>query len=119
MGEVITDVGLNQLAKLFCGEDNNFFAYIALGIGTSEPDPSDTALEHEILRKQADVTVEGNKVTFKIVVNPGELNANVTEIGLFNAESGGEMYYRKVSPQGIYFDENTGASIYIECEFSR
>jgi len=118
-GEIITDAGLNQLAKLFSGQDTAAFAYIALGTGTNGPTADDTELENEVLRKAATVTVEGNKVTFEITINPGELIAtNVTEVGLFNDAAAGVMYYRKVRDQGLYFDTDIGANVSIEITFS-
>jgi len=119
-GEIITDAGLNQLAKLFSGRDTAYFAYIALGTGTNGPSPSDTELENEVIRKPATVTIDGGKVTFKITIEPGELvDVNITEVGLFNAESGGVLYYRKVREQGLYFNEDVGADVVIEVTFSR
>lgn len=118
-GEVITDAGLNELAKLLAGQ-GTAFGYIALGTGTTGPSVSDTALENEVIRKPASVSVSGNKATFTAVINPGDLvGVNITEIGLFNASSGGVLYYRKVRDYPLYFDETTGAEIVIECTFAR
>lgn len=118
-GEIITDAGLNELAKLLAGQGTPF-AYIALGTGTTGPSASDTALENEVIRKPASASVSGNKVTFKAIINPGDLvGVNITEIGLFNAPSGGTLYYRKVRDHPLYFDADVGAEIVVECSFSR
>ena len=117
-GKIITDAGLNELAKLLAGQ-GTAFAYIALGTGTTDPTTSDTALEAEVIRKQATATVNGSEVEFEAVINPGDIvDKNITEIGLFNAETGGVMYYREVR-NALYFDATVGAVIKIKCSFSR
>ena len=47
------------------------------------------------------------------------MDVNITEVGLFNAESGGVLYYRKVREQGLYFNEDVGADVFVEITFSR
>ena len=118
-GKIITDAGLNELAKLLAGQ-GTAFAYIALGTGTTDPTTSDTALEAEVIRKPVSkVTINGSEVEFETVINPGDIvDKRITEIGLFNAETGGVMYYREVR-NALYFDATVGAVIKIRCSFSR
>jgi len=117
-GKIITDVGLNELAKLIAGS-GNAMTHIAVGTGTNGPSVDDTGLEAEVLRKAATATVSGNEATFEMTINAGEIiDKNITEIGLFNADSGGTLYYREVR-KALYFDESVGAIIKIRCTFER
>lgn len=118
-GKIITDAGINELAKLLAGQ-GTAFAYIALGTGTTGPRASDISLQAEVIRKPVtNVTINGNEVEFETVINPGDIvDKSITEIGLFNAATGGVMYYREVR-NALYFDATVGAVIKIKCSFSR
>lgn len=137
-GRTVTTPGLVEITKLHgYGLSAAPFRYVGLGIGTTTPANSDTALESEIgtdgdLRKEATITAtiadtgdtDGTTVMYTAVWNPGEIvltggdPITITEMGLFNADEDGVMYYHEVRG-ALTFDETTGVTIKIKCRFSR
>ena len=102
---VITNVGLACIIRLvFAGLTEDKFGYLAIGSGTTSEAVTDTALEAEIIRKSASVS----QVTTSVSGDTAKLEAtfssadglsgtmNVSETGIFNASSGGDLLARKV-----------------------
>lgn len=81
---------------------------IALGDGAvGDPDPGDTGLTNELLRKPAEITDDGANRQYSIQVKASELNGvDIDELGLFNVE--GDMIAK------VHFDprEKNGTLIY-------
>jgi len=99
---VITNVGKAQVAGLINGVVSTPFQYIAIGDGSSSnpgscssASASDTALGHEVARKQASVSRTTTNVTNDTAVWEATFTANATwnicESGIFDASSGGNM----------------------------
>lgn len=106
-GEVVRDfdnlvvtVGKNQAAGLFNGEQTSPFKYIALGTGTNAAAAGDTQLQAEIVtnggaRTLGTISRSDNVAKIEATFNfTGDLA--VTEIGLFDAASDGNMACRQV-----------------------
>jgi len=101
MSNVVTNVGLNDTAKMVGGTATvDPFKYIAIGTGTTDATASDTALEAEITSgggKRVSVTpnVSNGVLTLSNTFNFTSSFA-ITEAGVFNAATGGDMYGRAV-----------------------
>jgi len=102
---MVTDVGLACLGRLaFSGLTEDKFGYLAIGVGTASESATDTALESEIARKGASATQTTTNITDDTVLLTASFSSadgltgtsTVSETGIFNAPSGGEMLARKV-----------------------
>ena len=102
---VITNVGLACIIRLvFSGLSEDKFGYIAIGTGTTSEAVTDTALEAEIARKAASVsqtttTISGDTALLEATFSSADGltgTHNVSETGIFNAASGGDLLARKV-----------------------
>jgi len=97
---VITNTGKAQTAGLINGVVTTAFTYIAIGTGTTAESASDTALETETHRESATCS----RVTTNVTNDTAQLQATfsgytgteaVTESGVFDASTGGNMLCRK------------------------
>jgi len=102
---VITDVGLACIIRLvFAGLTEDKFGYLAIGSGTTAEAVSDTALEAEIVRKSATVTQTTTTITDDTALLEATFSSadglsgtmNVSETGVLNASTGGDLLARKV-----------------------
>lgn len=87
---LITDVYLDELAKSVRGVEVNLQTLqVALGDDATSPTAGDTALGNERFRKQ--VTAQSDQGTGKsqteLVVNSGEANFGIKEIGFFAGDA--------------------------------
>ena len=100
---VITDVGKAQVAGLINGVVTTPFKYVAIGTGTTAESASDTALEYEVARKEGTTTRETTNVSNDTAVVEATFSSAdglsgsmaITEAGLFDASSGGNMLCRR------------------------
>ena len=100
---VITDVGKAQVAGLINGVVTTPFKYVAIGTGTTAASASDTALEYEVARKEGTTTRETTNVSNDTAVVEATFSSAdglsgsmaITEAGLFDASSGGNMLCRR------------------------
>ena len=96
---LIVDVGKDGIAdQLLNSPSIPVPSHIGLGVGTAPPQTSDQTLEQEVGTRQA-VTKERtlNEIEFFAVFGPNEptnQTLEITEAGLFNAASGGDMWAR-------------------------
>jgi len=72
------------------------FQYLGIGIGATPPDPNDTSLEYEIGRQKAVYNhIPGsNSFTLSTTFPKKEISGLISEVGIFNKESGGDMLSR-------------------------
>jgi len=112
---VITNSGLSQAIKLIFGVDTTYFKYIAIGTGTTQPSKSDTQLENEIQRFSATAEYSDPYNVTLTAVGTVNQDADITEVGTFNEETGGIMLARQVIDP-VSFE--SGDPIKIEWEFS-
>ena len=101
--DLVVNVGKAQVAGLINGVVTSAFKYIAIGTGTTSPSASDTGLGNEIKRKSATTS----RVTTSVSNDTAQLEATfsssdglsdssaVTESGVFDASSGGNMLCRQ------------------------
>ena len=102
---VITNVGLACIIRLvFAGLSEDKFGYLAIGTGTTTEAVTDTALEAEVARKSASVSqvttsVDGDTALLEATFSSADGlsgTMNISETGVFNASSGGDLLARKV-----------------------
>jgi len=114
---VITNTGKAQTAGLINGVVTTAFTYIAIGTGTTAESASDTALETETHRESATCS----RVTTNVTNDTAQLQATfsgytgteaVTESGVFDASTGGNMLCRKTF-SAINVDWDAGDSLQI------
>ena len=103
--DLITNVGLAQAAGLLNNVVTSHFTYLAIGIGTTAAAVTDTALESEIATGGgARAGATASRVTTTITNDTMQLvytwtftaSFAVTEMGVFDAASAGNMYCRQV-----------------------
>jgi len=102
-GEVVREIpntivtaGKNELASLITG-NGTVFGYMAVGTGTTAVVAGDTTLETELDRNAMTVsggTATNNTIEFETVWNSGDGTGAITEAGIFNASSSGDMLAR-------------------------
>jgi len=124
---VITNVGLKQLSGLINGLVTTPFKYIAIGDGSStsagsctDAAATDTALGHELKRKEAtasQVTTSVTDDTAQLVATFSSADgltgsASLCEAGVFDASTGGNMLARRTFPV-INLNWDNGDSIQI------
>jgi DUF1680 family protein len=79
------------------------FGYLAIGTGTTAESATDTSLQSEIKRKPATVTqtttyIDGDTAMLEATFSSADGlsgSHSVSETGVFNASSGGDMLARK------------------------
>ena len=102
-GEVVREIpntivtaGKNELASLITG-NGTAFGYMAVGTGTTSVVAGDTTLETELDRNATTVsggTATSNTIEYETVWNAGDGTGSITEAGIFNAASSGDMLAR-------------------------
>lgn len=99
---IITNVGLEYIAKLINGVVSNFFDYMAIGTGTTAEAATDTALEAEVsadglARALATLSYEADyKAKFEKTWTYTGSGISITEWGVFDAAAAGNMMARQV-----------------------
>lgn len=113
---LITDVGLQQILNAILGTYGNYatFNYFAVGTGTTAPTAADTALETEAFRKAVSGVYEDEanfKNQYVCYITTTDYVGNISEFGIFDASSGGNMLNRitfltfyKSDTQDLRFD---------------
>jgi len=98
---LIVNAGLNLDRNWLYGDSVNPPSHIAIGTGTNQVLATQTALENEVLRK----AISGKskpatgQVLFEVEIGTNEANGYaLTEVGLFNDATAGDMISRVVHP---------------------
>jgi len=100
--DLVTAVGKSRIAGLINGVFSTAFTYIAIGTGTVTPSTSDTALGNEVSRSTASCSTlttssPGDTAYLRSSFSFSSSYA-ITETGVFNASSGGDMLCRQTFP---------------------
>ena len=95
---MIVNAGLNLIRDFFNGDSPTPPSHLAIGTGTTAVNAADTELGSEVLRKTISKEEKSNAGVIEYFVNISSTEANgnnLSEIGIFNASSGGTMILRK------------------------
>ncbi|MEM1540614.1 MAG: hypothetical protein QXJ07_04445 [Candidatus Bathyarchaeia archaeon] len=118
---IITNIGLACIIRLvFAGLTEDKFGYLAIGTGTTAESANDTALQNEVKRKTATVTQTTTTVTGDTALLEATFSSadtlsgtmTISEAGIFNASSGGDLLARKVF-SGIPINWDAGDTLTI------
>ena len=95
---LIVTTGLNYIASRMKDATATAMTHMGLGSGTTAAAAGDTDLESILGSREAldSTTVTNNTITFIASFEAGDATGAVTEMGLFNALSGGTMLARVV-----------------------
>ena len=101
-GEVVKEVpnlvvttGKEYVASRMKDTTKDAMSHMAVGSGTTSPAAGDTALGTELDRQAlASTTVSSNEITYVATFGAGDGTGAISEAGLFNAASGGDMLCR-------------------------
>ena len=100
--DLVTNLGKSRVAGLINGVFTTSFTYVAIGTGTVAPSESDTSLGNEVARVAATcstVTTTNSGDTARLVGTFSfDATLAITESGVFNASSGGDMLCRQTFP---------------------
>ena len=97
---LVVDNGKAWVAQRMKG-DNAAISHMALGSSTTAAAAGDTALGTESDRNAlatAGGSVANNIITFEATWSPGDATGSITEAGLFDAATGGDLLARTVFP---------------------
>lgn len=100
---LVVNSGLAYIISRMVGTSKSVVSHMALGAGTSAAAASQTDLVSMLGSREPldSTTITGTnleKVQYVSTFEPGDATGAVTEAGLFNAASGGDMLCRTVFP---------------------
>lgn len=95
---LVVDAGLDYIASRMEGTSSSVMSHMALGSGTTAAAAGDTDLESILGSREAldSTTVADNTVTYLSSFEAGDATGAVTEAGIFNASTSGDMLCRTV-----------------------
>jgi hypothetical protein len=98
---LVVNAGLGYIASRMVGTAKSTMSHMALGSGTTAAAAAQTALVTQLgVREALDSTTitgtSGEKVVYVSSFEAGDATGAVTEAGIFNAASGGDMLCRTV-----------------------
>ena len=93
---LVVSTGCNLIASQLCEEQIAKPSHMAIGSGTVEPKKTDISLGEELARNAFSRAASRNAatVTYVATFGPTEGTGAVTEVGIFNAASAGDMLNR-------------------------
>lgn len=100
---LVVTTGKNHIADQLAGRQQAQMSHMAIGTGTTAVVAANTALEIELDRNALDSRTQGagadaNKVTYICTWAAGDGTGAITEAGIFNSASAGQMLCRSVFP---------------------
>lgn len=100
---LVVTSGKNHIADQLAARQEAQMSHMAIGTGTTTPVTANTALEVELDRNALDSRTKGsgadaNKVTYICTWAAGDGTGAITEAGVFNSASAGQMLCRSVFP---------------------
>jgi hypothetical protein len=98
---LVVNTGLGHITTRMIGTSQAVMSHMALGSGSTAAAAGDTALGSQLGSRNAfdSVTQSGSSnesLVYVTTFNPGDATGAVTEAGIFNAASGGQMLCRTV-----------------------
>jgi len=101
---LVVNTGLAYIASRMVGTAKNVMSHMAVGTGTTAAAAADSALQTESARVALTSTTivttsaTNDAVQYVATFNPGTATAALTEAGIFNASSTGDLLCRTVFP---------------------
>lgn len=100
---LVVNAGLAYIISRMVGTAKNVMSHMGLGAGTTAAAATDTDLEsllgsREALDSSTITGTDNNKVVYVATFEPGDSTGAVTEAGIFNASTGGDMLCHTVFP---------------------
>ena len=94
---LVVDAGLDYIASRMKDATATAMSHIAVGSGSTAAAAGDTTLGSELARNAlTSTTVTGNEVAYVVTFGAGEGTGAITEAGILNADTGGDMLCRTV-----------------------
>jgi len=95
---LVVNTGLDYIASRMEGTTKNVMSHMGLGSGTTAAAAGDTDLESLLGSREVldSTTVTNNDIVFVASFEAGDATGAVTEAGLFNASTAGDMLCRTV-----------------------
>jgi len=121
---LIVNDGLERVAKLINGVSSTDFSYIGIGTGSTSPTNSDTALEAEITKEQADDTGGSYEADYKAIFEKtftfgsGESYA-ITEAGVFDGSGSASTMLDRFTFSAKNVDSDTDLYVKITITVAR
>ena len=92
---LVVSTGKNFVASRMVGTAKNPMSHMAIGSGTTAPDVGNTTLLTELGRVAiTSATLNANSVTYSALFNEGVGTGSITEAGIFNNVTAGDMLAR-------------------------
>lgn len=92
---LVVNSGLNFILQAMNGDTADVMDFIAIGSGTASAAAGDTTLGTEITRVQMDSrSISSNVITFQASYGAGTGTGSISEAGIFDAASSGDMLCR-------------------------
>ena len=92
---LITNQGKTLFARRIGGDTHAAITHMAIGTGSTAPAAGNTILQTETTRLTCTNVVDGYSTVFSAIFSSAQINTT-TEVGLFNAASGGTLACRAV-----------------------
>ena len=93
---MITNIGLDSIISCL----NTTYNYLAIGNGNTPVAINDTELNSELYREETTNTINSSSINSNTINYYSRFiisnNSVIKELGLFSANSGGDMFFRKV-----------------------
>lgn len=94
---LVVQVGKNFIASRLIGDTKSVMSHMAVGSNTTTPVSTDTTLNQEIARVALmSLTATNNVITHVATFPSGVGTGALTEAGIFNSSTGGDMIARTV-----------------------
>jgi len=95
ISNLVVDTGLDFIASRMAGTASSVMSHMAIGTGATAPVAANTGLGSESARVVLDsTTATDNSVAYVATFGAGVGTASLTEAGIFNASSAGDMLCR-------------------------
>ena len=96
INNLVVGSGLDYIASRMGGTSSSVMSHMALGSGTTAAANGDTDLESILGSREAldSTTVTDNTIQYLSSFEAGDATGAVTEAGIFNASTGGDMLCR-------------------------
>jgi hypothetical protein len=95
-GNLVVAAGRNLAASRMKDASATPMSHVGVGSGQTPPAAGNTALQAQTIRKAATISLSQASLSYAVVFNPGEIVGEISEAGLFNAASAGDMMSRVV-----------------------